>query len=171
MLYPKDRNVHRPLHLTFFDEDIYFITARTYKEELFLFDNQRKKIFKKVFKNLINEYGIKVYAWVILSNHYHLLVEFKKKEETKLFVNRLHSITATLINRLDNKLGRKIWYQYRERIIRNRIDFLKHFNYIHQNPVKHGLVKNIDELPNYKFCSYKTWLDKMGEEWLAESWF
>ena len=43
-----------------------------------------------------------------------------------------------------------------------------HFNYIHSNPIKHGLVKDFGELRDYSYCSYKYWIKKESEEFLLD---
>ena len=40
-----------------------------------------------------------------------------------------------------------------------------HFNYIHQNPVKHGFVERMSD---YKFSSIHDWVKKAGKEWLTD---
>ena len=61
-----------------------------------------------------------------------------------------------------------IWYQYREKVVYNEDEFYTYFNYIQLNPIKHGLVDNLKELKDYKFCSYKTQLKKFGPEKMNE---
>ncbi len=39
------------------------------------------------------------------------------------------------------------------------------FNYIHQNAVKHGWVKNMGD---YEFSTYKEYLEKNGTEWVED---
>ena len=83
-------------------------------------------------------------------------------------MNRVNGGSSYEINKFENQSGRKIWYQYWDRIIRDERDYYTHLNYIHQNPIKHGLVKTLDELANYQFCSYKNYLLKFGSEWLDD---
>ena len=45
---------------------------------------------------------------------------------------------------------RRFW----EHQIRNEVDFIKHVEYIHFNPVKHGLVKSPIEWPYSSFHRY-----------------
>lgn len=42
------------------------------------------------------------------------------------------------------------WYQYTDHLIRNEKDYWQHFNYIHQNCIKHGKAKNLWQ---YSFSS------------------
>jgi len=80
------------------------------------------------------------------------------------FVNMLHSKSTVFLNKLDSTPGREIWYQYWDRCIRNEKDFWKHFNYIHNNPIKHRYVKNLGDFSNYQFSSFNHYLRKQGRE-------
>jgi putative transposase len=39
------------------------------------------------------------------------------------------------------------------------------FNYIHNNPVKHGYV---NEMGDWDYSSYQYYLEKYGKEWMAD---
>jgi hypothetical protein len=41
------------------------------------------------------------------------------------------------------------------------------FNYVHNNPVKHGYVRQLEDWP---FSSYHYYLRTKGEEWLQDCW-
>lgn len=58
-----------------------------------------------------------------------------------------------------------IWYQYTDHVIRNDEDYYKHLNYIHQNPIKHGYVK---QLTAYKWSSIRRWIKEKGEDFIAD---
>jgi len=122
-----------------------------------------------LFENLQNEFckiDYKLYAWVILDNHYH--IEFKTKLGRNLgkAINFIHGRTAFEINKLEKTSGRKIFQNYLDYCIRDEKDFYRHFNYIHHNPVKHQYVKTKEEVFNYEFCSYKNWAEKKGKDWV-----
>ena len=54
-----------------------------------------------------------------------------------------------------SKGERGIWQRrFWEHQIRNEVDFIKHVEYIHFNPVKHGLVKSPIEWPYSSFRRY-----------------
>jgi putative transposase len=155
-----------PPHI-YLDNTIYFITART-KDRSPYFDSEGKKslLSEQLFVTA-KKHGLKLIAWVVQDNHYHVLVHIKKKHDLVLFIKTLHGKSAIELNKLDGQLGRKIWVNYWDHGIRNDPDFWKHFNYIHYNPVKHGYVKNMED---YKFSSYHEWIKKKGREW-TESCF
>lgn len=188
---PKEK--HRPPHI-YRDNQIYFLTSRTHKKICYFNGDERKEILKNVLIKSIKRFNIKIYAWVIMDNHYHLLFDIKRKfpssqfasprgDELRTsemtpkgnfaskyqlveFIRKLHKDSSRIINKLDNTRGRKIWYQYWDHCIRDETDFYKHFNYIHNNPIKHKKVVNIEELNLYKYSSFNNWVTKKGREWI-----
>jgi putative transposase len=48
-----------------------------------------------------------------------------------------------------------LWQRrYWEHQIRNELDFERHMDYLHYNPVKHGLVKQVNDWPYSSFHRY-----------------
>jgi len=156
--------IHRPPHV-YLDNMRYFITAGTFhKKSLW---NNKAKVSRLAFllRETSGRYNINLYAWIILSNHYHLLLKTSRGEELVKFFRKLHSDSAGYLNWLENTPSRRVWYQYWDRCIRNEKDFWIRFNYIHQNAVKHGLV---EKMGDYGFSTYKEYLEKNGTEWMVD---
>lgn len=141
-------NKHRPFHIYY--GHTYFITGRCYEQKHYFNSYDRKQIFIAKFSTLTKKFNIKIYAWSLLSNHYHIIVSLPQTEkyqtdETVLpaFKQQLHGQTASVLNINDKTPGRQVWYQYWDYCIRNEADFWRHFNYIVQQPLKHGIVKTL----------------------------
>ena len=65
------------------------------------------------------------------------------KMNTPLRRESWHSGSSQTTNRLKSK---KVWMdEYYDYVIRDEKDLIKHLNYIHNNPVKRGLVENPDK--------------------------
>jgi len=158
---------HHPPHW-YKDNTIYFITSRTVSAENYFIGHDKRKIIYDVLKEGIEKFKIDLYTFVILSNHYHLLFKIQKGIEMADFIGYLNGKSSKMLNESENKLGRKIWYQYWDHCVRNEKDFFLHFNYEHHNPVKHGYVKLQEEVLDYKFCSYKYWVDRKGIEGISD---
>jgi len=62
----------------------------------------------------------------------------------------LHTKIARWINRLDRTPNRKVWHNYRETALTYQVSYLARLNYVHQNPVRHGLVPVANQYP---WCS------------------
>ncbi len=59
----------------------------------------------------------------------------------------LHEKTAKWINRLDDTPGRQVWHNFWETRLTYEKSYLARLNYVHQNPVKHGLVPVANQYP------------------------
>ena len=183
-----DEHINRPHHM-YIEGAYYFITGRCLEGIKYFNKKDNKIIFVSVLKNLQRELDIKIYSWVLLDNHYHILctlgeltfstpsdkfyayknnVNSQQKTLVK-FIKRLHSVTSLLLNKQEKTPGRKIWYQYFDYCLRNEKDFWKHFNYIIKNPFKHGLVVSLQDAYFYKYSSNPIWLKRFGIDGLSES--
>jgi len=83
-------------------------------------------------------------------------------------MNLINGRSSYMLNRLEKKSGRRIWYSYWDTCIRNIDDFYTRFNYIHNNPIKHKYINSLDELPLYKYSSYSYYLETKGQEWISD---
>ena len=156
---------HRPPHY-YFDQKIYFITARTINKEKFFNTKEKKNILKKIIKEAGDKFQITFYAWIILDNHYHLLLNISQGKLLSAFMKAINGKSAFLLNKIDKTEKRKIWFNYWDRCIRNEKDFWIRFNYIHHNSIKHGCVK---EMKDHQFSSYNNWIEKEGIEWVNDA--
>jgi len=66
----------------------------------------------------------------------------------------LHARTSAWVNRLDNRPGRQIWHNFWETRLTFQRSYLTRLQYVHENPVRHGLVPVAAQYP-----------------WCSASWF
>ena len=57
------------------------------------------------------------------------------------------------MNQLEEMRGRRLWKNYWDWCVRDESDYWMHFNYIHNNPIKHGIVRDTDALKGYRYSS------------------
>lgn len=148
--------IHRPPHILK-DNAWYFITAHTYANQFILLDADHKELFLHIFEEISSLYQFHVSAWVILDNHYHFMAFIRESRSLAPFMNQLHGRTSFILNKLDMSKGRKVWYNFWDRIIHGKAEYWATFNYIHFNPVKHGYVK---EPQSWQYSSYRDYLKK-----------
>ncbi len=108
---------HHPSHW-YQDNAIYFITSRTIDAKEYFDGNDKRKIIYNTLKEGIKKFKINLYAFVILSNHYHLLFKIQKGLELSKFVGYINGRSSKELNETENMSGRKIWYQYWDHCIR-----------------------------------------------------
>ena len=98
-------------------------------------------------------------AWVVLPDHMHSLWTLPEGDSD--FPERWRRLKAAFTHALPDterspvklrKGGRGVWQRgYWEHMIRDERDYAAHMDYIHFNPVKHGLVANVGDWPYSSF--------------------
>jgi putative transposase len=74
-------------------------------------------------------------------------------------LRRLHAVTAQAVNRLDGAEGRKVWFEYWDTHLSFERSYLARLHYVHQNPVRHGLVRSAIRYP---WCS-AAWFEQHAQ--------
>jgi len=87
-----------------------------------------------------------IYAYCLMPNHYHLLVEEKQVPIAKL-VNRLFTSYSQFYNRKYDRVGPLFQDRFKSKIIQKDTYFLEVSRYIHCNPVKAGLAASPESYP------------------------
>jgi putative transposase len=157
---------HQPPHLAL-DQACYLLTAACYEHRHHLqTPTRRQQLLDQLFEQFILE-GMVVLAWVILTNHYHLLVQVTTFEVLSDIFKQVHGRSSFEWNKADKAQGRKIWYRYSDRLIRSERHYYTTLNYIHYNPVKHGLVASPYD---WQWSSVHWYLEEYGRDWLRDLW-
>jgi putative transposase len=117
-------------------------------------------------------YPMTMMAYVLMPSHFHGILFSPQIEALSKFVQCFKSIISRGIKKLRVGSYNKVFYnkgRYRlwkprfdDFVIRNKKQFMTKLNYIHENPVRAGIVENpID----YKYSSAREWLT--GEKGLV----
>lgn len=158
--------LHSPPHL-YETEGWFLITAATYEHKHhFTAEEDRAWLLGELFKEL-EAVQINFAGWVVLPNHYHLLVQCNPLAIISEPLRRVHARTARELNRREDVEGRQVWYRFNDRLIRDERHYYTTLNYIHYNPVKHGYVKKALE---WKCSSAHWYLEHLGIAWLRDAW-
>lgn len=87
-------------------------------------------------------------AWVVLPEHMHAM--WTLPEGDCDYPGRWRAIKTEFTKSLS--LGHSVWQKrYWEHTIRDERDYAAHMDYIHLNPYKHGLVRNVKDWPYSSF--------------------
>ena len=132
---------HHPTHI-YIDHQLYFLTAHIYYDQFKLNDAFKQLLLNKT-QTFYKDFRYKLYAWVILDNHYHVLFKSERGLDLSKLIGKVHGGFSFEVNALENKRGRRIWQNYWDWCIRSKKDFWTHFNYIHHNPKIYLLKKSI----------------------------
>ena len=158
--------LHEPPH--FHDAEGWFlITAATYEHKrYFQTEEDQAWLLGELLKEL-QVVKIAIGGWVVLPNHYHLLVQCQPLSVISQPLRRVHARTARTLNRWEGVSGRKVWHLFSDRQIRSERHYYTTLNYIHYNPTKHSCVQR----PIDWACSSLHWYQKhFSIEWLRDLW-
>lgn len=129
------------------------VTAGTYRKEHLFCTNQKRDAVLEAILQLARDYSLRLQAWAVMSNHYHMIVSFEEAVPDLTlphFVRHLHREIATRVNKIDRVSGRRVMYQFWDTRLSYEKSWLARLNYVHQNPVHHGAVAVASEYP---WCS------------------
>jgi putative transposase len=159
---------HRsPPHL-FRSGATYFVTGKTLHGRPTLQAEQRRQQLIDAFRFACSRAGWGFVAWVVLNNHYHSILQAPTDSSAlSRVLASVHRFTSTAWNEEEGLQGRQVWYRYRDTCLTSLGSFYARLNYIHHNPVKHGICA---DPARYPFSSYSIWVDCVDLEPLAEAY-
>jgi putative transposase len=159
--------LHAPPH-PHRDVGRYLLSAANFEHAMIMALPARCTEFESRLLKAITGIPAEVYAWVVLPNHYHVLLAIASLDLISKALQQLHGTTAREWNLADGCTGqRHVWYRFADRLIRNDSHFYHALNYVHYNPVKHGYLSDPYEWP---WSSLRNYAETRGRDWLRETW-
>lgn len=133
----------------------YHIYNRGHNRSPIFFDTANYKFFLQKMNHYLLSGASEIIAYVLMPNHYHLLVQVFSENFTKAIQYLSVSYTKS-INKGYQRTGSVFQGAFQSRLIQKNEYLLQLSRYIHRNPVEAGLVR---DLKNWAFSSY---LDYIG---------
>ena len=136
----------------------YFFTVVTYRRRPFLCDSDVRIALREAITKVRSRYPFHIDGWVLLPDHLHAIWTLPPGDAC--FPLRWQQIKLGVTLRCGDRLHRDAWMtesktkhrestlwqrRYWEHQIRDEADFERHMDYLHYNPVKHGLVKRVGD--------------------------
>jgi len=123
------------------------------KRNIFLDDSDRIFFLEKIGANL-SRWGIRCYAWALMSNHFHLLL---RSTEGLLpsFMRCLLTVYSKYFNKKHNRVGHFFQNRYKSPIVGKTPYFREVVRYIHLNPLRSGIVRSVGELEDYLWTGHR----------------
>jgi len=145
----------------------YFFTVVTYHRRPLLIQPESRRILHETINQVRKAYPFDIDAWVLLPEHLHCVwtlppsdADFStrwgliKAGFTKQARELFHKEEWINLSKEKHREG-TIWQRrFWEHEIRDDKDFHNHINYVHYNPVKHGLVRRVRDWPYSTFHRY-----------------
>lgn len=120
----------------------------------FIFNEPRdKETFYLRIKETLQISSMQMYAWCIMSNHFHLLIETGKTSLSE-FMHKVLTGYAINYNKGHKRKGYLFQNRYKSIVCDKDEYLLQLIRYIHLNPVKAKLI-DLGQLNNYKWTGHK----------------
>lgn len=145
----------------------YFFTLVTYRRQKIFADSSNVELLRKSFREVKAKRPFQLVAAVILPDHLHCLWCLPDADAD--FSSRWQMVKTGFSRRIPAQVRaddtKTIWQpRFYEHCLRDESDFQKHLDYIHYNPVKHGLVATPGEWPHSSFARF------VAFGWYASDW-
>lgn len=133
----------------------YHITSRGNQREQIFWDNRDRERFKEIIRRTKERYGYLLHAYVLMDNHYHLLME-TPHANIKQIMQNINTSYTVYANKRHKRFGHLFQGRYKAFIVDKESYLMELSRYIHLNPVRAGIVKAAGE---YKWSSYKEYMN------------
>ena len=143
---------------------LYHILSRGNEQKDIFYDDQDRLLFLDAIGEMSERFEMDVFAYVLMGNHYHLLLKTNRANLSKSM--QWLGVTYTRrFNLRHFRSGHLFQGRFKSIIVQNDAYLMRLSCYIHRNPLRAGIVKR---LADYRWSSYKAYAyaDK-APEWLV----
>ncbi len=135
----------RPLRLEFPDA-LYHITSRGDRRESIFDDDDDRTTFLRVLGEVVERFNWLCYAWCLMDNHYHLLIQTPDGNLSQ-GMRQLNGVFTQTSNRRHRRVGHLFQGRFKAILVDSDAYLLELSRYIVLNPVRARMVKTPDAWP------------------------
>jgi len=153
----------RPLRIEF-SGALYHVTSRgDGRADIYLNDGDRH-VFLDVLETVCQRMNWQCYAYCLMTNHYHLVVETPEGNLAK-GMRQLNGVYTQRFNRRHDRVGHVFQGRYKAILVEREVYLLELTRYVVLNPVRAGMVATPDQWP---WSSYRPMVGQAPvPPWLA----
>jgi len=147
-----------------FDGAFYHVMSRGNEGRNIFFCDDDRQGFLGAVCEISERFEIDIFAFVLMDNHYHLLIRTRRANLSKA----MQWLGVTYTRRFNNKhsrIGHLFQGRFKSIIVQNDIYLMQLSCYIHRNPLRAGAV---NRLARYPWSSYPVYAyGNKGPQWLS----
>lgn len=125
-----------------------------------LSQESRQFFLEELEKN--NPKQVAIYVFSLIPNHFHFLLKEIVESGIVKFLSNLQNSYAKYFNTKTKRKGSLFLEMFKAVRIESDEQFIHTARYIHLNPTSSYLIKKVNELKNYSWCSLKNYLGREG---------
>ena len=146
---------------------IYHVTSRgNARSDIYLNDKDRKS-FLKLIEQACHRYNWCCYAYCLMTNHYHLVLETAEANLSR-GMKYLNGVYTQRFNRDHRRVGHVLQGRYKAILVEKESYLLEVMRYVILNPVRAHMTKTAGQYP---WSNYRAMIGKATcPEWLHKEW-
>jgi putative transposase len=133
------------------------------RQNIFLSDADRNDLLCRLGEGVLRS-GLRVYAWALMSNHFHVLLR-SGSEGLSTTMRRLLTGYAVRFNRRHRRWGHLFQNRYKSILVEEDSYLLELVRYVHLNPLRAGVVNRLEDLDQYPWTGHSTLVGVVNREW------
>jgi REP element-mobilizing transposase RayT len=154
----------RPLRIEY-EGALYHVFSRgNKKQDIFHFDDDRN-VFLDTIGHMSERFDIEIFAYVLMNNHYHLLLRTPQGNLSKA----MHWLGTTYTRRFNvnnDQVGHLFQDRFKSILVENDSYLIQLSYYIHRNPLRAGIVKRLIDYPWSSYPAYA--YNRRHPNWLSK---
>jgi REP element-mobilizing transposase RayT len=150
--------------------------ARGNERRAIFFDDQDRRRFLETLEEMVGQFGVRLHAYCLMSNHYHLVVETPRANLSRA-VGWLQVTYTVRCNRRHRRCGHLFQGRYKAQVVEADAYAQGLVLYVHLNPVRPRhksqalAADRADELKRYRWSSHRVYAGLARRpEWLSGDW-
>jgi REP element-mobilizing transposase RayT len=142
---------------------VYHVTTRGWERRDVVRDDDDRTNWLRLLDRVALRFGWRVFAWVLMSNHWHLFVSTPEPNLSR-GMHDLSSGYATVFNRRHRRSGALFQGRFKAILVQEEGYAWVLSRYVHLNPVRAAIVKRPHQ---YRWSSYRDYVDsRNAPAWL-----
>lgn len=148
---------------------IYHVTARGNERNPIFRSDEDRRFFIKKLAFATETHHIRLYAYVLMTNHYHFLLE-TPRANLSAFMHQFNTTYTVYFNRRYERSGHLFGGRYKAKLVEGDPYLLKLTRYLHANPVKTKEMANkspaeaISFLSDYPWSTFPAYIGKVPKD-------
>jgi putative transposase len=143
------------------------VTSRGNERKNIVWSDKDRGLFLWVLAQTLEEYRVVCHAWVLMDNHYHLLLETPEANLSRA-MRHFNGIYTQKFNRSNRRTGHLFQGRFKALLVEKGTHLLELCRYVVLNPVRARMVKHPKE---WKWSSYRAMAGMVKKErWLTTDW-
>ena len=136
------------------ESGIYHVMFRGINKQKIFLESWDYKKMVEILAMLKEEIDFQLYAYCLMSNHAHFIIKENSPGEISKIMHRLLTKYSRWFNIKYERTGTLMENRYKSKVVDVDEYFVHVIRYVHQNPVKGGLVENIADYPWSSYGDY-----------------